>query len=91
MAHFALINGNVVTNVIVVSNDDCGNFDFPESELIGQTFLTSIGLEGFWLQTSYNANFRGKFAGIGDRYDESTDTFVAAFDPPPLTPFPEEL
>ena len=90
MAHFALINGNVVTNVIVVSNNDCGNLDFPESEPLGQTFLTSIGLEGLWLQTSYNANFRAKFAGIGDRYDESTDTFVTPSDPPPSIPFPEE-
>ena len=25
--------------------------------------------EGTWLQTSYNANFRGKYAGIGDKWD----------------------
>jgi hypothetical protein len=30
------------------------------------------------LQTSYHANFRGKYAGIGDIYDETTDTFVSA-------------
>jgi hypothetical protein len=90
MAHFAELNDNAVCRVIVVSNNDCGNLDFPDSEPIGQTFLTSMGLEGLWLQTSYNANFRGKFAGIGDRYDESTDTFIAAFDPPPYDPSPEE-
>ena len=90
MAHFALINGNVVTNVIVVSNNDCGNLDFPDSEPLGQTFLTSIGLEGLWLQTSYNANFRGKFAGIGDRYDESTDTFVSVPEFLPIADTPQE-
>lgn len=77
MAHFALLSGNVVTNVIVVSNDDCGNLPFPESEPIGRDFLASIGFEGVWLQTSYNANFRNKFAGIGDRYDAATDQFIA--------------
>lgn len=90
MAHFALVNGNVVTNVIVVSNNDCGNLNFPESEPLGQTFLSSIGLEGLWLQTSYNANFRGKFAGIGDRYDESIDAFVSVPEPPPAQQLPQE-
>lgn len=82
MAHFALLNGNVVTNVIVVSNEDCRNLPFPESEPVGQEFLASIGLEGVWLQTSYNANFRDKFAGIGDRYDAATDRFVVPLSEP---------
>ncbi len=76
MAHFAQINDdNIVQQVIVVSNDDCGGGDFPESEPIGQEFIASIGLQGNWLQTSYHANFRGAYAGIGYRYDATTDTF----------------
>jgi hypothetical protein len=35
------------------------------------------GLGGRWIQTSYNANIRGKFAGIGDTYDEANDVFVS--------------
>jgi hypothetical protein len=81
MAHFAKINNNIVTNVIVVSNSDCGDVEFPESEPIGQTFLASIGLDGEWLQTSYNANFRGVYASIGFTYDSAIDQFVA-----PVTP-----
>lgn len=77
MAHFAQIENNVVQNVIVVSNDDCGGGDFPESEPIGQAFIASIGLTGTWLQTSYHANFRSKYAGIGDTYDAEADEFVA--------------
>lgn len=70
MAHFAQINDdNTVQQVIVIANDDCGGGDFPESEPIGQAFIASIGLTGQWLQTSYHANFRGKYAGIGDLWN----------------------
>ena len=35
MAHFAKINEeNIVQQVIVVNNSDCGGLEFPESELI---------------------------------------------------------
>lgn len=77
MAHFAKIENNTVTNVIVVSNDDCGGGDFPASEPIGQAFIASLGIAGDWLQTSYHANFRSKYAGIGDLYVAETDEFVS--------------
>lgn len=64
MAHFAKVVNNKVTEVIVVSNDDCGGGDFPDSEPIGQEFLASLGLEGLWLQTSYSGSFRNCYAGI---------------------------
>jgi len=75
MAHFAKVKNNIVETVIVVSNDDCNNLDFPESEPVGQAFIASLGIEGQWLETSYNANFRGKYAGIGDTYDADADEF----------------
>jgi hypothetical protein len=77
MAHFAKIENNTVTNVIVVSNDDCGGGEFPASELIGQAFLASLDLTGEWRQTSYNSNFRNTYAGIGFTYDAVNDVFVA--------------
>jgi transcription initiation factor TFIIIB Brf1 subunit/transcription initiation factor TFIIB len=46
MAHFAKIENNTVTSVIVVSNDDCGGGDYPDSEPIGQAFIASLGLDG---------------------------------------------
>jgi len=76
MAHFAKVENGVVRDVIVVSNDDCGGGGFPASESVGQAFIASIGLAGDWVQTSYNANFRGKYAGIGDTYDADSDEFV---------------
>ena len=76
MAHFAQVTNGIVQRVIVVSNDDCGGGEFPESEPIGQAFIAAIGLTGEWLQTSYHANFRGKYAGLGDIYDTELDEFV---------------
>jgi hypothetical protein len=75
MAHFARIDDDVVTNVIVINNDDCGGGDFPESEPIGQAFIAGIDIAGEWLQTSYNGNFRGCYAGIGYTYDADLDEF----------------
>ena len=77
MAHFANIVNDVVNQVIVVSNDDCGGGNYPDSEPIGQAFIASIGIAGTWLQCSYHANFRGAYPGIGWTYDADTDTFNA--------------
>ena len=71
MAHFARVENGVVREVIVVGNDDA------PTEAAGQAFIASIGLLGEWRQTSYNANFRGKYAGIGDTYDAVNDVFVS--------------
>ena len=76
MAHFVKVNSDGSTgDVIVISNDDCGGGDFPESEPIGQAFIASLGIDGYWLQTSYNGNFRGNYAS-GCRYDEEKDVFI---------------
>jgi hypothetical protein len=66
MAHFAKIENDVVTQVVVVDNSE---------ELRGQEYLNSLGLEGTWVQTSYNANFGKKFSAIGDTYVASTGNF----------------
>lgn len=85
MAHFAKIENDIVTQVLVVANSDCGGGDFPASEPVGQEFLASLGLEGEWRQTSYNANFRGVYASIGFTYDAQSDEFV----PPTIKPIDE--
>lgn len=82
MAHFAQIQNEIVSQVIVVNNevllDGAGN----ESEDIGIAFCKSLfGNDTEWVQTSYNGNFRGKYAGIGDRYDAELDEFVSPADP----------
>lgn len=76
MAHFVKVEENgLITQAIVVANEDCGGGTFPESEPVGQAFLASLGLEGQWLQTSYNSNFRGKYAGVGRTYNSVLDVF----------------
>jgi len=77
MAHFARIENKTVAQVIVVNNETLGNLEYPASEEVGQDFIASLGLDGTWKQTSYNANFRGKYAGSGDTYDSELDTFIA--------------
>ena len=82
MAHFAQLDGTKVIEVIVLANDNCDNLPFPESEPIGQAFIASLGLTGDWLQTSYNNNFRGFYAGIGYTYDALLGEY-GEFVPPP--------
>lgn len=78
MSHFAKVENYTVLNVIVVNNENCSGGTFPDSEESGQAFIASIGLDGEWLQTSYNKNFRGQFAGKGMTYDEGLDCFHGA-------------
>lgn len=78
MAHFVkLDDNNVVTDVIVVNNETLFNLEFPDSEPVGIAFLKSLYGDGNWKQTSYNASFRGTYAGIGDTYDAEKDEFVS--------------
>ena len=69
MAHFAEIdNDNKVVRVLVVPD---------EEEHRGHDFLANdLGLGGKWIQTSYNANIRKHYAGIGMTYSESLDAFI---------------
>jgi hypothetical protein len=63
MSHFAKIdNNNIVTEVIVSEKD------FINSGIIGDEFL--------WIQTSYNENFRGKYASVGYYWDSAKGVFT---------------
>lgn len=76
MAHFAELDGNnVVLRVIVVDNKDTADANGVEKEHIGAAFCERI-LGGRWVQTSYNGNIRGRFAGIGCVYDPQADVFL---------------
>ena len=86
MAHFAQLDeNNVVTQVIVVSNDDTSDSNGTETESIGVAFCQKLlGADTNWKQTSYNGNMRGNYAGIGYTYMTnvatlgvgSTDIFI---------------
>lgn len=69
MSHFAeLDKNNIVLRVLV------GNNDLPNEGL--DWFVQNAG--GRWIQTSYSASFRHKFANIGDTYNEELDAFITA-------------
>ena len=64
MSHFAkLDSNNIVIEGIVAEKD------FINSGLVGDEFL--------WVQTSYNGNFRGKYASIGDTWDKVNEVFIS--------------
>jgi hypothetical protein len=78
MAHFAKLDtSNTVTQVIVIGNKDCLDSQGNESEAVGIAFCQSLfGADTIWKQTSYNSNFRYRYAGIGCTYSEEYDVFL---------------
>jgi len=72
MAHFAKLGvGNIVEQVIVVSND------IATTEQAGSDFINKLyNTRDVWKQTSYNGNIRKNFAGIGYQYDQQRDAFI---------------
>ena len=72
MAHFAKLGvGNIVEQVIVVSND------IATTEQAGVDFINKLyNTRDAWKQTSYNNNIRKNFAGIGFTYDSQRDAFI---------------
>ena len=78
MAHFAKIGmDNVVLRVDVVRNEDILDENGNESEKMGIQYLKSVhGPLTNWLQTSYNSNFRFRYAGTGMVYNNQYDVFL---------------
>ena len=79
MAHYAQLDeNNIVTQVIVVSNDDCTDANGNEVESIGVAFCQKLlGADTNWKQTSYNNSIRVRYAGIGYSYNAELDAFIA--------------
>ena len=64
MSHFAKLDNNTVTEVIVAEQD------FINSGKVGDSSL--------WVQTSYSGSFRKNYAGVGYTYDQTRDAFIPA-------------
>jgi hypothetical protein len=69
-AHAARVEAGIVREVIVIPHMDDDDAKVTE-------YCNGIGLSGTWLDTSYIGARRGKYAGIGDRYDADLDEFVS--------------
>ena len=91
MAHFAEIDkDNKVIRVIVVNNEVITDEDGQEQEQLGIDFCKSLyGEETAWVQTSYNANSKGLYAGVATHYDPEKTEFVNP-SITKLTPEPEK-
>jgi hypothetical protein len=78
MAHFVRLGlDSTVQEIVVVENTVLLDDEGVEQESLGQQFLASLGLEGTWVQCSYNETFRGGYPGHGWTYDADLDEFVA--------------
>lgn len=77
MAHFAELNEkNIVQRVLVVGNGDIIDENGDEREELGVAYLLNLFPgSGPWVQTSYNHNFRVRYAGPGMKYYEEYDGF----------------
>jgi hypothetical protein len=78
MAHFAQLDeNNVVLQVIVVNNEELMD-GTDESEVKGIAFCQELlGSDTIWRQTSYNNNFRTRYAAVGGVYDPIKDVFIS--------------
>lgn len=84
MAHFAQLDeNNIVTQVVIVSNQDTSDVSGNEVEEIGIAFCkTLFGDDTHWKQTSYTGSIRVRYAGVGYSYNQELDAFV------PPKPYP---
>ena len=77
MANFAEIGlNNKVLRVIVVANEELLDENGVEQESKGAEFCRTL-LGGTWVQTSYNASFRKRYAGTNYTYNLEADVFIA--------------
>jgi len=80
MAHFAELDNNIVTRVIVVGNDvetAAGPLGENDMHVDGETWCVNFFKGGNWKQTSYNNNFRKQYAGKGFTFDAAKDKFIS--------------
>ena len=71
MAHYAFLNNNIVTEVIV-GVDETELIEGLEPEIWYGNFRGQV-----CKRTSYHGNIRKQYAGIGYKYDADADVFIA--------------
>lgn len=75
MAHFAEIDENNIVIRVVVVNNDVIQIDGNEIESVGIEFCQNL-FGGNWIQTSYNGNFRRRYAQPGFLYNSELNAFI---------------
>lgn len=85
MAHYAFLDENNIVTEVIPGRDEWETLDGLTPEEWYGNFRRQR-----CVRTSYNSNIRGKYAGIGDFYDEVNDVFVSS-EPEGTIPVMEEV
>lgn len=72
MAHYAFLDDNNIVTEVITGIDETELIEGVDPETWYGQFRGQR-----CIRTSYNGNIRGHYAGIGHRYDESLDIFIA--------------
>ncbi len=72
MAHYAFLNENNTVTEVIVGIDETELIEGLHPEIWYGNFCGQV-----CKRTSYNNNYRGKYAGIGDTYDPVQDIFIS--------------
>ena len=72
MAHYSYLDNDNIVIAVIVGKDETELIDGLDTE----TYYAQ-GTEYTVKRTSYNGNIRYNYAGIGFKYDEVADAFIA--------------
>jgi hypothetical protein len=72
MAHYAFLDENNIVTEVIVGIDETQTIEGLTPEVWYANFRGQA-----CKRTSYNSKIRGKYAGIGDLYNDSEDIFIA--------------
>lgn len=86
MAHYAFLDENNIVIEVIVGIDETETIEGLDPESWYSNFRGKA-----CKRTSYNGKIRGKFAGIGDLYDETKDVFVSAMNEIPFFDITKEV
>jgi hypothetical protein len=71
MAHYAFLDDNNIVTEVIVGTDETEQIEDQDPETWYGRFRGQV-----CKRTSYNANIRKNYAGIGFSYDEALDAFI---------------
>lgn len=72
MAHYAFLDEDNIVTEVITGKDETETIEGLEPEVWYGNYRNQV-----CKRTSYNNNYRKNFAGIGYKYDEELDAFVA--------------
>jgi hypothetical protein len=71
MAHYAFLDQNNIVTEVIVGIDETETIEGLDPETWYGNFRSQV-----CVRTSYNANIRKNYAGIGFTYNETLDAFI---------------